>query len=133
MRDCLANALTYDARVFSADVFAPRARQLRLGVLEAASAVAGHRISGAGAEQLVLRREQGGMSVHDPAQSGLRARAAAVMERGATLRAALGELYPQPEKVDALTAERMRDAADIVARMAEQRLCIRAVRCTTRL
>ena len=86
MRGCLANALTYDARVCSAVHDQPFALQLRVEIMQVASAVAGGGLAGLQQQQLFMRREEGGVDVHDPVGTGVRARAAAVTERGPTLR-----------------------------------------------
>ena len=93
MRDCLANALTYDPRVCSTVHYQPCALQLREEITQVASAVAGGALAGLQQQQLFMRREEGGMDVHDPVDSGVRARAAAVTERGPSLRDRLQQLY----------------------------------------
>ena len=64
-RDCLANALTYDARVCSAALYRPCAEKLRAEIVEVAAAVAGNVLSEQHVQRLLLRREEGGMDVHD--------------------------------------------------------------------
>ena len=116
VRGGLANALTNSARACPSEVYVPLAPRVRGSIRAVAFAVAGHRHSTDGDVQLFLRREQGGMDVQDLLQSAVRARAIGVMERGPTLRAALGHLHPQSEEADRMNAAQgMHDAAEIFA------------------
>ena len=120
MRECLADALTYYARVCCIAVYEPDATRLRADILAVATAVAGQTLSADGAMQWLLRREEGGVDLHDPVQSGVRARAAAVMERGSILRAALHGVYPGVEKAQLMQVEGVADADASTQRSASQ-------------
>ena len=96
-RVCLASALTEDARLGHVGIYAPYVVQLSSEITGVAASVVGQCIFGGCVEQLFLRREEGGVGVGDPICFGLRARAAAVIERGPALRAARVELAPQSE------------------------------------
>ena len=74
--------------------------------------------------QLFMRREDGGMDVHDPLASGTRARAAAVMERGPELRARLQELFPGMPPVACNAAEGLGDALVLLHELREQGIAI---------
>ena len=124
MRGCGANALTYDARVCSAVHYQPYVHQLRDEIIQVASAVAGGQLVGLQQQQLFMRREEGGMDVHDPVDSGVRARAAAVIERGPNLRDRLQQLYPVAPAAQRRQAEGIGDADEIIERLARQGIAV---------
>ena len=76
--------------------------------------------------QLLLVRDEGGVDLRDPVRSGVRARAAVVMERGPALRSALHEMYPGADKAQLMQAEGLADADDIIQRLASQSISIGA-------
>ena len=117
MRDCLANALSYDARICNAAHHGPFAARLLGEIVAVAAAIAGAELKPMQIAQLFMRREDGGVDVNDPVASGARARVAAVIERGPDLRARLRQLYPSaaPEtycKADGAVRCRRRNAAN---------------------
>ena len=124
MRDCLANALSYDARVCEVTHYRSFAEQLRDEISGVAGAIAGIELQPVHAMQLFMRREEGGMDVHDPVASGARARAAAVVERGPDLRTRLRELFPDAQPVAYNAAEGIKDAPDLLHEMREQGIAI---------
>ena len=95
MRSCLANALSYDARVCNSVHYGPFAARLQGEITAVAAAIAGVELGPMQIMQLFMRREEGGMDLNDPIASGARARVAAVIERGPALRARLRMLYPE--------------------------------------
>ena len=124
MRDCLANALTYDARVCASVHDQPFALQLRSELMQVACGVAGCGLLELQVQQLFLRREEGGMKIHDPVDSGIRARAASVVERGLALREKLQQLYPAALAVLRREAEGITDAEESMVRLGTQGECI---------
>ena len=74
--------------------------------------------------QLFMRREEGGMDVHDPVASGARARAAAVVERGPDLRARLRQLYPDASADAYAVAEGISDADWLLQELRGQGIAI---------
>ena len=86
----------------------------RRGILEVAAVVLGHSLHARSEAQLPLRRKDRGMDTSGPVVSGIRARAAAAMERGPVLRSALQSRDPHVG-ADALAyAESMADASQSV-------------------
>ena len=64
------------------------------------------------------------MDVHDPLASGMRARAAAVIERGPELRARLQELFPGMVPGASNAAEGLGDAAVLMQELRDQGIAV---------
>ena len=124
MRDCLANALSYDARVCKSVHCGPFAAILRRELTQVVTAIAGAELGPMQTEQIFLRREDGGMDVNDPVASGARARVAAVIERGPDLRARLRLLFPEAAVEAHRGAEGLADAETLVQQMRQQGIAV---------
>ena len=66
------------------------------------------------------------MDLHDRVHSGIRARAAAVRERGPVLRAALHDMYPRAQQTQLRQAEGLADAGVLIQRLASQGVVVGA-------
>ena len=124
MRDCLANALSYDARVCNAMHYGPFAERLREEIIAVAGAIAGVEMGPVQTMQMLMRREEGGMGLDDPVASGARARIAAVIERGPDLRARLRLLYPEAAPEVQGNAEGLTDAEHLMQQLRGQGIAI---------
>ena len=103
--------------------YAPFAEVLRDEIIEVAGTIAGIEMQPAHTMQLLMRREEGGMDLHDPVASGARARAA-VIERGPDLRARLRTLYPDASPEAYAVAEGISDANQLLQQLREQGIAI---------
>jgi hypothetical protein len=114
LRDCLCNALSFDARVCEAVQYSLFAGKLRQEIIKVAQCIVGVELNFYQAEQLFLRREEGGMQFNDPVASGVRARVAAVTERGPILRTAMARLFHGYPREVLQKAECVGDAASLL-------------------
>ena len=124
MRDCLANALSYDARVCDVTHYQPFAEMLRDELIEVAGAIAGIKMQATQIMQLFMHREEGGVDVHGRVAPGARARTAALMERGPDLRARLRQLYPDASPDAHAAAEGISDAVQLLQLMRSQGIAV---------